>query len=175
MMMMGSDPHFSVLLPCGHMLCFSVQGEDGRMFNLLSNDMVEINALFIPDPMGKSNTWIGSIGVYILGKSFTFDLSNEKIFIGEKLSLDAYSISSISMFDGHFLIRERKPTSHPRHNVDVDLQDVGLRFTVSFVKKHHLDLFWHVTEEIHREGTHGIIGRSMQFIVYQEPISARLF
>ena len=34
---LGDDPHFAVLLPSGVFLCYSVQGEHDKVFNLISN------------------------------------------------------------------------------------------------------------------------------------------
>ncbi len=46
---LGDDPHYSILLPSGQLLCYSVQGEHNFTFNLISNSLLQMNALFVPD------------------------------------------------------------------------------------------------------------------------------
>ena len=36
----GGDPHFSIKLPSQKQLCYSIQGEQGYIFNLISNKQV---------------------------------------------------------------------------------------------------------------------------------------
>ena len=45
----GGDPHFSVLLRDGSLLCYSVQGESNSAFNLISSTDFLVNAKFVPD------------------------------------------------------------------------------------------------------------------------------
>ncbi len=45
----GDDPHFSIVLPSGRLLCYTVQGEHGFSFNLISNKKMTMNARFVPD------------------------------------------------------------------------------------------------------------------------------
>jgi hypothetical protein len=45
----GDDPHFSIVLPSSRLLCFTVQGEHGFAFNLINNEHLHMNALFVPD------------------------------------------------------------------------------------------------------------------------------
>jgi len=44
---MGGDPHFSIMLPDNNMLCYTVQGKRGSVFNLISNKNFHMNALFV--------------------------------------------------------------------------------------------------------------------------------
>ena len=46
---MGGDPHFSIMLPTKQQLCYSIQGESGFTFNLISNELMQMNALFVAD------------------------------------------------------------------------------------------------------------------------------
>ena len=61
----GGDPHFSVLLSDGNLLCYSVQGKRNSAFNLISSTNFLINAKFIPDSKREEVTWMGSIGIVI--------------------------------------------------------------------------------------------------------------
>lgn len=67
--MVGSDPHFSVLLPSDSLLCYTVQGQANSFFNLINNEHFAMNALFIPDPNPafKIRTWLGQIGIMVKG------------------------------------------------------------------------------------------------------------
>ena len=64
--MCGSDPHFAIQLSEGGLLCYTFQGRHNTIFNLLGNDNLQMNALFIPDVTDYDNTWLGSIGVVAL-------------------------------------------------------------------------------------------------------------
>lgn len=153
------DPHFMVHLPGGQ-LCFSVQGDDGKIYNLFTNDLIEVNAKFIlAHHRHTANTWIGSVGMYALGQSFTFDILEEKIMIGKKTSLYSYNVSSISLVSGHFHVQYKQiPSGKQMHNVEVDLEDVGMKFIVSFVNQNHLNLYWHIHQDNHQEANEGIVG-----------------
>ncbi len=47
----GDDPLFSIALPGGKLLCYTVQGEHGFSFNLINNEMIvmHMNSKFVPD------------------------------------------------------------------------------------------------------------------------------
>jgi len=57
----GDDPHFSIALPSGKLLCYTVQGEHGFVFNLISNKLFHMNAMFVPDSRREEVTWLGSM------------------------------------------------------------------------------------------------------------------
>ena len=65
LMDMGGDTHYSIMLPSGQLLCFSVHGEKNFPFNLISNNLLQMNAFFIEDTMRDEITWIGSLGVVV--------------------------------------------------------------------------------------------------------------
>ena len=49
---LGDDPHFSIVLPeSNKVLCYTVQGEHGFAFNLISNKKLQMNAKFVADSM----------------------------------------------------------------------------------------------------------------------------
>jgi len=56
---MGGDPHFSIVPPDNHMLCYTVQGEPGLIFNLTSNVKLYMNALFGSEE--RNGTFIGAL------------------------------------------------------------------------------------------------------------------
>ena len=195
---LGDDPHFAVLLPSGMFLCYSVQGEHDKVFNLISNPDVHINALFIPDAKREEVTWIGSLGIVTHPRHsgrgnrtyISFSTDNSSITVthlfgkGEDkqwrtVSLKSIRVSSISLFNGEMWVT-RRTGSTKQPTVEVTLSDVKLNFTVKFVGS-HLDMFWQEVGE-QPELSHGLIGqffregveidevRKMLIIPHKEPV-----
>ena len=163
---MVGDPHYSILLPNGQLLCFTVHGQSGFSFNLISNKQMHMNALFVQDPKREEITWIGSLGVVVRGTRYKnsnitklrFDASEKKIYIGKKVTLLAQKIEHLTFSKGKLSITEF--ASKPEHPVvHVDLQDVGLSLTVRF-KRFHLDIEWNKVNK-QPKGTHGLIGKNL--------------
>ena len=167
----GGDPHYSILLPTGQAMCFSVHGEKDFSFNLISNDKFLMNAYFIQDAIRDEITWIGSLGIIVKNTSslysenatikLRFDAVDKSIHVGRKAVLYAQEIEKIVLGSGHSrrLVISHADTRSPqqkRIEVFVSLEDAGLSFTVRFVKD-HLDLFWHNVEN-QPKNSHGIIG-----------------
>lgn len=163
-MTMGSDPHFSVLLPTGQLICFSVQGEHGFTFNLITNDLIQVNALFIPDRLRDEVTWIGAMGVVVKGSKYKslndtklrFVADEKKIFLGNT-ALDAAGIGKIQLSGGKLTIFENEREDR-LVEVEVVLADVGLEFSVRFVKGTHLDMVWKKVVQ-QSQSSHGLIGK----------------
>ncbi len=161
----GGDPHFSVLLPTGSLLCFSVQGEHGFTFNLISNELFQMNGQFIPDSIREEVTWIGAMGIVVKGSKhkklnktkIRFVAEGEKIFIGDKMRLTAKEIGRISLVNGKVDIVEREDTSSAME-VSIHLEDAGIEFTVKFVKGNHLDMVWKKVLK-QSKNSHGLIGK----------------
>ena len=161
---MGGDPHFSILLPTGQLLCFSIQGEHGFVFNLISNEMMQVNALFIPDEVRSEVTWIGTLGVTVKGAGYKamndakllFVARERKVYLGDKAILDARGIAKIQLAGGKLTLVESE-RSGGLVEVDVVLKDVGLEFSVRFVKGNHLDMVWKRVLKQSRI-SHGLIG-----------------
>ena len=160
---MVGDPHYSILLPNGQLLCFTVHGQSGFSFNLISNKQMHMNALFVQDPKREEITWIGSLGVVVRGTRYKminitklrFDASDKKIYVGDKVTLLAQKTESLTLCKGKLSIAEF--TSKPKYPVvHVDLQDVGLSLTVRF-KRFHLDIMWNKVDKQPKD-THGLIG-----------------
>ena len=159
------DPHYSILLPTGQLLCFTVHGQSGFSFNLISNKQMHMNTLFVQDPKREEVTWIGSLGIVVPGMQYKqskvtklrFDASGKKIYVGDKVTLLAQNIEWLTFSRGKLSITEF--ASKPEHPVvHVDLQDVGLSLTVRF-KKFHLDIVWNKVNEQPKD-SHGLIGKS---------------
>ena len=167
---MGGDPHFSIPLPSGQLLCFSVQGEHGFVFSLISNKIIHMNAKFIPDSQRSEVTWIGSLGMVVRSKKanttskMRFEASSKIIYIGDKISLDAQSVKRLTFANGKVSVAESDPNTRRSEypQVEVDLQDVGIAFTVRFVKD-HIDMVWNKVRKQSKD-SHGIIGELISFM-----------
>ncbi len=160
---MGGDPHFNIVLPNHQQLCFSVQGEHGYSFNLISNKLIHMNARFVPDPKREEVTWIGSLGIVVTSRKMNetkirFEAKEKMIYIGEKLSLHVRRVEKLTFSDGKMTVSEGfRGNSGGHFRVGVELVDIGLSFSVNFVKE-HLDLTWN---KVGRQPpkSHGIIGK----------------
>ena len=169
MYMCGSDPHFAIRLSEGELLCYTFQGRHNTIFNLLGNDHLQMNALFVPDVTDYDNTWLGAIGVTALhdGKKTTtlrFTAADHLVRIGERVQLDAKTIKKLTLNKGELSILEapsNKTKLYPR--VQVDFVDSKLSFTVGFTKNSHLDLYWHSTG-IPSKMSSGVIGKTTCFV-----------
>lgn len=165
--MMGGDPHFSIVLPTKQLLCFSLQGEHGFVFNLISSPQLQMNALFVPDAVRSEVTWLGSLGVVIKNNVFKrsnvtkmrFVANTKKIYIGDKVKLNADAVEKLTFVNGKLQISEaERDVSQKSHlEVQVDLVDLGLSFAVWFVKGNHLDMKWNNVLQ-QPKNSHGIIG-----------------
>ena len=169
-MCIGSDPHFAIKLPGGSLLCYTFQGQHNTTFNLVSNDQLQMNALFVPDDTDYDNTWLGSIGIAVLheGKKITtlqFTAADQLVKIGERVQLTAKTIKKLSFHNGKLTMLEVPSNHTPKYpRVQVEFIDSELNFTVGFAKNNHLDLYWHSTGVPYKKSK-GIVGKSIFYCV----------
>ena len=184
---MGDDPHFSVMLPTGQALCYSVQGEKGYTFKLISNSLLHLNARFVQDSKQSDVTWIGSLGIVthyysdsdsinssertvgsVRGErerviQLRFEARTKEVHVNTGHKLLASRIEKITINKaGNIHIYERQPTNSSAtracSQVTVELQAVGISFIVRFASE-HLDLLWLSTgKEVLSFDSQGIIG-----------------
>lgn len=160
---MGGDPHFSIVLPDNHMLCYTVQGEPSLVFNLISNAKFYMNALFIPNSEERHGTFIGALGIVLWNSTsnitkLVFNGTNKEILIfGEEvLTLNAKTIQGLYIHSNEMSIsRSPKRSGHP--SVRISLGDIKLDFNVRFTQK-HLEIFWESVGEVD-DDSHGLIGK----------------
>ena len=160
---MGGDPHFSIVLPDNHMLCYTVQGEPGLVFNLISNKKFYMNALFTFSFIERNATFIGALGIVLWNSSsditkLIFNGTSKEILIvgNEILTLDAKTVQGVYIqSNGPSISYSPRPTGNP--SVRVSLQDTGVDFTVRFTRK-HLEMFWDSIGELD-DDSHGLIGK----------------
>ena len=162
----GDDPHFAILLPSGKLLCYTVQGEHDFAFNLISNENLQMNARFAPDSHRDEVTWIGSLGIVVKnthyqGQNTTkirFDSRGNQIHINDKVTLEAKNIESLTFRNGKLILSEDLMIERFHYpSVHVNLEDLGMRFTVNFTGE-HLDMMWNsIVGNTH---SHGLIGET---------------
>ena len=160
--MTGSDPHFSVRLSSGQLLCFTVQGEVGMSFNLISTNELEMNALFIRLSDHPNNTWLGALGITVGGRKLIFNSTANKVSIGNKMTFDPSNVQKITVDDRQLFLEMTEEEMKGNNKVEVDIRQLNLKFTVVFVKrKHvesqHLDMLWN-SGVIDKENIHGLLG-----------------
>lgn len=161
----GDDPHFSIALPGGNLLCYTVQGEHGFSFNLISNEKIIMNSKFVPDARRSEVTWLGSMGIIVHDSKYQgsnatklrFEATEKNIYIGDKIVLQAKNIERLTFANGKLTISEAPPIVGFHYpSVLVDLQDVEISFTIKFTNQ-HLDMYWHSTGKKVTD-SHGLIG-----------------
>ena len=161
----GDDPHFAVTMADGKTLCYTVQGEHGFAFNLISNKKVYMNAMFVPDAHREEVTWLGTMGIIVTNNGYKksnmthlrFEAIKNRIHIDEQIVLEARNIEQITFENGKLKISEAPPTEgYKQPFVRVDLKDVELSFSIKFMTE-HLDLYWHSTGQKVAD-SHGLIG-----------------
>lgn len=162
----GDDPHFSIALPGGKLLCYTVQGEHGFSFNLISNERIIMNSKFVPDARRSEVTWLGSMGIIVRDSKYggsndtelRFEALEKSIYIGDKIVLQAKNVERLTFSNGKLTISEAPPSVGFRYpSVLVDLQDVEISFTIKFTNQ-HLDMYWHSTGKKISD-SHGLIGK----------------
>ena len=88
-----------------------------------------------------------------------FEASNKMVYVDDRVSLRAQSVKKLTFAKGKLTVTESDPTVkkavHPQ--VEVDLEDVGIAFTVRFVKE-HIDMVWNKVRKQPKD-SHGIIGK----------------
>jgi hypothetical protein len=148
----------------GAVLCYTFQGQTNTVFNLFSNDQLQMNALFVPDDTDYDNTWLGSIGIVVHrdGKKMTtlqLTADDQLVRIGKWVEFEAKTIMKLSFHEGK-LAKLEVPSNHtPRYpSVHIEFVDAGLEFTIKFTKSNHLDLYWH-NIQMPSKKSGGIVGQ----------------
>ena len=143
-----------------------MQGEHGFAFNLISNKKMHMNAKFVADSKRPEVTWIGSLGIVVknahyLGSNVAklrFDAKSKEIYIENKVTLNAKKVDSLTLCNGKLTVSEASPNKKTATcSVRVIFTDLGLNFTIKFVKE-HLDMFWHSVGGQDKD-SHGLIGK----------------
>ena len=89
--------------------------------------------------------------------------SKEKmVCVGDKIKLNASGVERLTFSKGKLSISERVEQGDlERPEVRVEFPDMGISFTVVFVRGKHLDMMWNKVEPS-MEKSHGMIGKTSQ-------------
>ena len=124
-----------------------------------------MNAFFIQDPVREEITWIGSLGVVVQQTHYKksnntkirFEAQEKMMYINNGVTLHASRVEKLTIANGKLTISEAvRKKGEKRPEVQVDLVDAGLAFSVRFAKK-HLDMSWKKVDNQPTE-SHGLIG-----------------
>ena len=169
---MGLDPHYTVLLAGGEKLCFSVQGEPGKIFNLLKNELVQVNARYVLAPGHNHHTYLGAVGITCYkGNPITvvFNAINQMIQISGGLEIDAREIVQITFKHNEVILTEadqEAKSSRHQHRIDVEVTDLKLVFSVWIMNSVYIDVTWHSPGNLKPE-SEGLIGKVMVALLSQ--------
>jgi hypothetical protein len=158
----GGDPHFLVNLPDNSNLCFSLQGEPGFAFNLVTSENIIINAVFIKAPPRLQNwtTVIGEIGLLYKvasrpAEKINFKCKDKSIYMSGYGVLDAKSVSRVVLVGDRLDIILGNVTNNWNSIVLVSIGD-ELEFKV-FFNHDSLDVAWSAVGSLNH--SHGILGQ----------------
>ena len=148
----GGDPHFTVPLMSGKTLCYSIQGYPGLAFNLISNDHITINAMFIDSINDESEvTWIGKMAIVPRGgenyQSIVLDSTNQQVIIEGQGEFKASVVQELHIY-GHNNISVRFTKGMARQLA---------MFEVTF-HSNHLDVDWKMQDDMIKN-SHGLMGK----------------
>ena len=123
-----------------------------------------MNAFFIQDPVREEITWIGSLGIVIQHgykqsnvSKIRFEAKGKKIHLNSGVILHAEQVERLTLANGKLTISEAvRNKNNKKPEVNVDLVDAGLAFSVRFVKN-HLDMSWKKVDS-YVQDSHGLIG-----------------
>lgn len=136
------------------------------MFNLISNKVLQMNALFVADARREEVTWIGELGVVVRHgprkrantTALRFCAEESMVCVGEKVKVQASGVERMTFSQGKLSISERSVEGDAnKPSVLVEFPDIGLSFTVTFVRGRHLDMTWNKVEP-NMADSHGMIG-----------------
>ena len=157
------DPHFIIPLLSRKVLCYSIQGYPGLVFNLIYNKHFVINALFI-DSVGNTTeaTWIGKLAVIPQANNKTesvlFDSVNQTVTISSYGSLKASVIEKI-IFNDTGSVKFSRHVGGPvgeHHTIHVIYTKPQASFNVTFFND-HLNVNWNLQDKELPE-SHGLMG-----------------
>ena len=90
--------------------------------------------------------------------SLKFDAKDEKVHIGDKVTLDAHAVQCLEFKNNKMYITEATSEQKGTYpSVTVCMEDVGLHFTIKFIGE-HLDIYWNDVAAQAPESS-GLIGK----------------
>ena len=124
---------------------------------------MQVNALFVPDAVRSEVTWIGELGIVVKGAKYKllndtklrFVAAEKMVYLDQSTTIAAEGVEKIQLTNGKLTLVKRTRNSSLAEIV-VLLEDVGLGFSVRFVKGNHLDMVWKKVSQ--QPNSHGLIG-----------------
>ena len=153
------------------MFCYNIQGEQDRIYNLISSQLFEMNAVFHMDPLNSSISWMDSIGISVFHKGndktqIKFSASSWDMSIGDSVSLTASTLDKITVTQGRLRISPSYPKEDPTvfPSIEVYFDEFEFDFSIHYTKvvyedhkNFRLSLFWRSIGAIPSDA-HGIVG-----------------
>ena len=155
----------------GKTLCYSIQGYPGLAFNLITNDHITINAMFIDSINDESEaTWIGKLAIVPRGgenyQSIVLDSTNQQVIIEGQGAFKAAVVQELHIY-GHNNISVRFTKGLARQSGNPVVRVVYTRplaiFDVTF-HPNHLDVDWKMQDDMIKN-SHGLMGKSIAVII----------
>lgn len=149
----------------GKTLCYSIQGYPGLAFNLITNDYITINAMFIDSINDPSEaTWIGKLAIVPRGgenyQSIILDSTNQQVIIDGQGKFLAAVVQELHIY-GHNNISVRFTKGLARKSGNPVVRVVYTRplaiFEVTF-HSNHLDVDWKMQDDMIKN-SHGLMGK----------------
>ena len=155
----------------GKTLCYSVQGYPGLAFNLISNDHIAINAMFIDSINDETEaTWIGKLAIVPRGgedyQSIILDSTKQKVIIDGQVEFEATVVQELHIH-GHNNISVKFTKGMSRQSGNPTVRVIYTKpvaiFDVTF-HSNHLDVDWKIQDDVIKN-SHGLMGKSSNNVV----------
>ena len=149
----------------GKTLCYSIQGYPGLAFNLISNNHITINAMFIDSVNDKTEaTWIGKLAIVPRGgedyQSIILDSTKQQVIIEGQGEFMAEVVHELHIY-GHNNISVRFTKGLARQSGNPVVRVVYTNplaiFDVTF-HSNHLDVDWKIQDNM-LVNSHGLMGK----------------
>ena len=149
--MVGSEPHFSVQLSSGQMLCFSIHGQTGTSINLISSNDLEVNAVFVDHD--HSHDSLGAIEFLRGNRRLVINATSSKVCIDGQVKVDFKRVQKVTMVNDKLSLMMLDESMHPSNEVDVIIDDLSFSFTIT---NYHIDVM--MSNRGQSQHFHGLLG-----------------
>ncbi|XP_062516915.1 inter-alpha-trypsin inhibitor heavy chain H5-like isoform X2 [Corticium candelabrum] len=141
----GDDPRFSIPLGNGNMLCFSVDGKGGDIFNLISDTHLSVNVKYIDGTDGYS-VWMGELA-FVLDNGCKVRVNADP----ESVQVDN------TVVDKKFYDEDVQVDVYAGDYVAVKFRKLQVEFRAEFIDRHLS--FYVVNDKGLSPRVHGLIGQ----------------
>ena len=141
----GDDPRFSIPLGNGNMLCFSVDGKGGDIFNLISDTHLSVNVKYI-DGTDDYSVWMGELA-FVLDNGCKVRVNADP----ESVRVDHMAV------DKKFYDEDVQVDVYAGDYVAVKFKKLQVEFRAEFIDGHLS--FYVVNDKGFSPRVHGLIGQ----------------